>query len=270
MVRTHLLIIDPQNDFCDPERGSLFVPGADEDMRRLSTMLTKLSDHIDKITVTLDSHHPVDIAHPIFWRESNGKPPAPFTHITLEDVVANRVVPALPNSYARALEYLEALEDAGRYTHTIWPPHCLIGSHGHNVDPVLFAALQQWSERRLKTVDFVSKGANPWTEHFSAIEAEVPDHRDPDTQLNRELILSLEASSLLLVAGEAGSHCVANTIRDAVQQFDDPGHVKRIVLLQDAISPVTGFERFQEEFIADLTAQGMQLSTTTEILSRFL
>jgi len=36
-MNVHLLIIDPQNDFSNPQ-GSLFVPGADDDMKRLATM----------------------------------------------------------------------------------------------------------------------------------------------------------------------------------------------------------------------------------------
>jgi hypothetical protein len=31
----------------------------------------------------------------------------------------------------------------------------------------------------------VTKGENPWTEHYSAVQAEVPDDDDPRTQLNR-------------------------------------------------------------------------------------
>ncbi len=64
-----LLIIDPQNDFCD-KRGSLFVPGADKDMVHLARMIKRLKDKISDIHVTLDTHHYVDIAHPGFWVDS--------------------------------------------------------------------------------------------------------------------------------------------------------------------------------------------------------
>jgi hypothetical protein len=39
-----------------------------------------------------------------------------------------------------------------------------------------------------------------------------------------------------------------------------------LILLTDVVSPVPGFERLQEDFLADLTAKGMQLSTTKEVL----
>ena len=61
-----LIIIDPQNDFCSP-RGSLFVPGADEDNERLGEFILANSLEIDQIIVTLDSHYVIDISHPKFW-----------------------------------------------------------------------------------------------------------------------------------------------------------------------------------------------------------
>ena len=59
-----LLVIDPQVDFCDPN-GSLFVKGADADMKRLATMVRENINLIERINITLDSHQYVHIAHPI-------------------------------------------------------------------------------------------------------------------------------------------------------------------------------------------------------------
>jgi nicotinamidase-related amidase len=41
-MKLHLVVIDPQYDFCDPN-GSLFVPEADNDMKRLAVMVERLS-----------------------------------------------------------------------------------------------------------------------------------------------------------------------------------------------------------------------------------
>src|SRR3982750_3884422 len=77
-MRVEGLIIDPQVDFCSPQ-GRLFVPGAAEDMQRLAAMVRRLGDRVDDYHVTLDSHRIVDIAHPIFWKDSAGNHPDPFT-----------------------------------------------------------------------------------------------------------------------------------------------------------------------------------------------
>jgi len=168
--------------------------------------------------------------------------------------------------YRRALAYVQALAKHGRYPLCIWPPHCLIGSAGHAVMPDLFAALAEW-EQRFAVVDYVTKGSNIWTEHYSAIQADVPDPADPSTQINTALIQTLMKADIVVVAGEAGSHCLANTVRDLANNFGDDSLVSKITLLTDATSPVPGFESFQDDFLREMTGRGMKLSTTTDFLA---
>ena len=243
-MNVSLLVIDPQNDFCDPA-GTLSVAGADADMVQMAAMIERLGTQIDAVHVTLDSHHLVDIAHPIFWQDAHGQPPLPFTIICPEDIEAGRWTAARPGDEMRAREYVSALARNGRYPLCIWPPHCLIGSPGHGVFPAVFAALQDW-ERRGNVVDYVPKGMNIYTEHYSAIKADVPDPADPSTQLNTVLIERLKGSDVIAVAGEAGSHCVANTVRDLADNLGDERLISKIVLLADAVSPVSGFAGYQD------------------------
>ncbi len=264
-MNVELLIIDPQVDFCDPQ-GALSVPGAEDDTARLARMVGRLAPKLNGIHVALDSHHFVDIAHPIFWKDRAGSHPAPFTILSAPDVEAGRWTTTQPEMYPRALVYVQALARNGRYPLCIWPPHCLIGSPGHAVMPELFAALLDW-ESRFSIVDYVLKGSSIWTEHYSAIQADVPDPADPSTQVNTALVQTLRQADLIAVAGEASSHCVANTVRDLADHFGDERLVSKIVLLTDAISPVSGFETFQDDFIREMTGRGMKLSTTTDFLA---
>ncbi|MFK5969795.1 MAG: hypothetical protein QM487_06705 [Candidatus Marithrix sp.] len=130
MMKVSLLIIDPQNDFCNPN-GALFVPGANEDMQRFSTWIQE--SQLDEIYVTLDSHHLFDVAHPIFWQNSKGKNPAQFTIITANMVKNGEWVPTIPALTDRMINYVETLENNDRYPLCIWPPHCLIGSWGYGI-----------------------------------------------------------------------------------------------------------------------------------------
>ncbi len=119
----------------------------------------------------------------------------------------------------------------------------------------------------------VTKGSNPFTEHFSAVMAEVPDPADPSTQVNMPFVRSLETADILLVAGEASTHCVPNTLLDVIANFSDPTLVKKIVLLTDAMSPVanppgtTIFSDFFTKFMRDMTAQGVRTATTVDFLA---
>src|SRR5688572_25000353 len=122
-MNIHLVVIDPQKDFCD-KNGSLFAPGADADVQRLAKMVHRLRDRLRDIHVTLDSHRKVDISHPMWWKDAKGRPPAPFTRVTADDLAQGRICTTRREMHDRSLAYLQSLEASGRYPHTIWPYHC--------------------------------------------------------------------------------------------------------------------------------------------------
>jgi nicotinamidase/pyrazinamidase len=266
VTRVHLLIIDPQNDFCDP-KGSLYVTGADKDMDRVATMINRLGSKIDDIHITLDSHRNFDVAHPMYWKNSKGEHPNPFTLISVKDVESGTWIPTVPSLYKRSLEYVKELEKKGKYVLCVWNPHCLIGSYGHNVYPTVFAAVSEWEKKNIGMINYVTKGSNPYTEHYSAVAAEVVDPADTSTQINAGLINTLENDcDVLLIAGEAQSHCVRSTVNDIIKNFSDPKVAQKMVLLTDGMSAVPGFEKFASDFMDEAKVAGVQVSTTTDIL----
>ena len=269
---TYLLIIDPQNDFCDlPEARrpagsapSLPVQGADADMQRLAALIAATAPSIDAITVTLDSHHRLDIAHPTFWQRGNGADALPFTEITAKQVRDGEFKPRDAASLPRALAYLDALETRGRYTLMVWPVHCEMGTWGHEMHADVAAACRAWETQRGRTAQSVRKGENPWTEHYSAVLAEVPDADDPRTQLNEALIADLDRADRILIAGEASSHCVRATTEHIVARLPG-GRPQRIALVSDCMSPVGGFAAQHEAFFAQMRALGVELITSAEL-----
>lgn len=131
MLKIALVVIDGENDFCDP-KGALYVQNAEKEAELVRNMINRLKD--DKspighklcgIHATLDTHHRNDIAHPSFWKDRNGANPNPFTIITVDDVKNGVYRPAVAGySDKRALEYVEKLAQRGRNPLCIWPPHC--------------------------------------------------------------------------------------------------------------------------------------------------
>jgi nicotinamidase/pyrazinamidase len=275
-----LLIIDPQNDFCDlpvawlptnPLTGqatspALPVVGAHADMLRLAKLIREGASGISAIGVTLDSHNRFDIAHPTFWKTGAGSAVGPFTPITAAQVRKGDYLPKDASMLPKALAYIDELEQRGRYTLMVWPVHCEIGSWGHNVHPAVKAAYNLLEDSRLVMVQKISKGSNPWTEHYSAMQAEVPDEEDPATQLNTALIASLDQADLLVIAGEASSHCVRATTEHIVENLPS-GNTDNVVLLTDCMSPVGGFEAQHQAFLDDMARRGVVLSTSTAMLS---
>ena len=295
-TNVQLIVVDPQNDFCVADdghghKGTLVVPGGYEDMVRVAGLVRRIGPKLDDIHVTLDSHRAVGIERPRWWkRVSDGAHPAPFTALGIHPD-GRRVVKidfstgapvftdeeyttTIPSFLHRggptgkgSFGYLQALAANGRYPHVVWTVHCVIGTWGHNVVPELSEALCEWEQEQLATVNYVTKGSNPWTEHFSAVKAEVLDPSDPGTQVNTQLIQTLEMADLIALTGEALSHCVANTGRDIAACFSDPQYVKKLVLLTDASSNVGGFNFLGDAFVQEMKAKGMQFSTTTDFLA---
>lgn len=260
----HLVAIDPQRDFCD-KTGSLFVQGAEEDSVRLAKFIDRVP--LDDIHVTLDSHHLFDISHPLFWVKSDGTMIDPFTPISLADVEAGTFRPINMGLMGMVKDYLTKLETNGRYAHFIWPNHCLIGSIGASVTDSVYEALCQWEKKNIAFVDYVTKGSNWTTEHFSAVMAQVPDPEDPGTQLNTKFIEPLADPKVteIYITGQALDYCVANTATDIADNFGDE-NIKKLILLTDTTSSVNapGLEHLGPDFIANLSARGMKTALTTD------
>jgi nicotinamidase/pyrazinamidase len=151
--------------------------------------------------------------------------------------------------------YCKSLEASGRFTHFIWPVHCLIGTVGHCVDPCINDALQHWCSSRARRVTYLHKGQNALTEHFSIFKAEVPLSEDPSTQLNTDLIEELKGYDKVLICGQALSHCVNYSFRDLAASWH-PDRMQDIILLADCSSSVPGFEAAGEQLFLDAKQMG--------------
>ena len=92
-------------------------------------------------------------------------------------------------------EYAHRLESSSnrKFSLTIWPEHCILGTVGHDIVDDVALAISAWKEEEVvgtsRTVEYIQKGMNPYTEMYSAICAEVPV--DASTSFNYELVDSV-------------------------------------------------------------------------------
>ena len=98
-------------------------------------------------------------------------------------------------------------------------------------------------------------------------------HRHPQAQAEYRFVCrnapafplaELDRFDRVLIAGEAGSHCVRATVEHLAAHLPS-ARMNKLVLLTDCISPVAGFEAQQAEFLAAMQARGLQLALSTEI-----
>jgi nicotinamidase-related amidase len=317
-MRVDLFVIDGQNDFCaagtEPDdfpwpmggkrQGSLYVQDADKEAVLVADMLDRLADpavqgghKINKIHATLDSHHKKDGAHHTVWKNGQtGQVADPFTIVSHQDVLDQKFVPTFAlgvfdgqvmTALDWAKKYTKALEENGRNPLCLWPPHCEIGKWGSQVYQPLADAYDRWCDSTNSWIDFITKGAWAWSEHYSAMKADVPDPSRSETQMNAGVVNDAMSADIIVWAGWAGSHCTRWTAKDAVENFDprddkgnvvpdpDNAFVKKSVFLEDACAPVVSpdpaatkmFAEWREEFLNDMSKRGATISNTKKFLS---
>jgi nicotinamidase-related amidase len=243
-TRICLIAVDVQNTFCIPGF-ELFVAGrsgraAVDDNVRLCRFIYRHLNAITQIYPTLDTHTPVQIFHPVFWVNDAGEHPAPYTSLSADDVRRGRwrVNPAA----AGRITASHRLERSGKYQLTIWPYHALLGGIGHALvsavdEAVFFHALARASRHGMQ-----AKGDHPLTEHYSVLRPEVMEDQDgrPIAGKNTGFIEALLEFDVVVIAGQAKSHCVAWTIDDLLTEIAsvDPVLARKVYLLEDCTSPV--------------------------------
>lgn len=256
-TRICLLLIDAQNTFCIPNF-ELFVggrsgTGAIDDNVRLCEFIYRHLGLITAIYPTMDTHSAMQIFHPVFWINDAGEHPAPLTVISLDDVKSGvwKVNDAIAYSVAQgnyqdlqqhALHYVQTLSDGGKYPLIVWPYHSMLGGIGHALVSAIEEALFFHCIARDSQTKFEIKGDNPLTENYSVLRPEVLDSADKRAiaQKNTRLIQKLLQFDVIIIAGQAKSHCVAWTIEDLLTEIQeqDPKLANKVYLLEDCTSPV--------------------------------
>lgn len=265
--QVHLLIVDMQIDFCHTE-GSLYVPGAEDDIRRIIDFIYRNGEAISQITCSLDSHLPQQIFSPNWWTDGEGNHPQPYTVIAAEEVEDGRWQPLRMPEWSR--RYVHELERQSKKQLMIWPYHVLIGSMGHILDPELWSAVVWHSLARSVEPHWLVKGSVPQTEFYSLFqpEVDVPDH--PEAAKRQGLLDTLAKADAVYVAGEAESHCVLESLEDIVAEFSPQRELlEKVHVLQDCTSPVEhpeiDFHAIAQERFAEFAEQGVRFVNSTDV-----
>ncbi|WP_336775550.1 hypothetical protein [Paenibacillus sp. MMO-58] len=251
-----LLVIDEQNSFI--EGGDLGVPGSVRDTARLGKFMYRNLHKITQIALTKDVHTPLQIFHPCWWIDRNGKHPAPVeTVITVESVINGEWTPVY--SPARSLAYLHELMAGGKRELRIWPYHCLEGTNGVEFESQFMNLVYFHTVTRRSTPVILEKGQDPLSEMYGAFYREDGVASDA----NRAFLDSLTDYHKIYIAGQALSHCVLDTLKHILEHHaENRALTESIHLLTDCSSPIPGTEALTDTAIKELVKRyGIQLAT---------
>ena len=254
-TRSWLMLIDVQNTFCIPEFelyvGGRSGRGAVEDNARLCGFIYRNLGAITQIIPSLDTHHAMQVFHAIWLVDEQGNHPQPYELVSVDDVESGRwrmnaaVAEALGIDVGYAerhlADYTRRLAEGGKYDLTVWPYHAMLGGIGYALVSAVEEAIFFHGTARHSQPDFQVKGDNPLTEHYSMLGPEVTEGPDGDRlgRKNTELIAKLLTFDVVVVAGQAKSHCMAWTIDDLLEEEEAGDRLaERTYLLEDCTSPV--------------------------------
>jgi len=115
----------------------------------------------------------------------------------------------------------------------------MFGGIGHALVPSIEESIFFHDVARGSMPEFQVKGGNPLTENYSVFQPEVKNIVNK-AQKNTHFLSNLLTYDVIIIAGQAKSHCVAWTIYDLLNEINaqDPDLAKKVYLLEDCTSPV--------------------------------
>lgn len=238
------IAVDVQQDFMD--NGALGVPGANEDVARITKFIYDNMDKISDIAVSLDTHFLYQIFHPCWWVDKDGNHPSPYTLITLEDLDSGKWKAVKEKEASR--NYVKNLEINGKRTLCIWPYHCIQGTPGCALENQFANMICFYSIAKKTVVQRLVKGQDPLSEMYGFIKPEY----DTKGYVNHDFLNQLENYDKILIVGEAKSHCVLESIKQILEYYEEKSEVtQKIYILEDCMSSIWGFEEITDEIFLD-------------------
>lgn len=264
-----VLGIDNNNDFIYPE-GGLFVGGRSqvEPMRDTERAVRWMYTNMCRITEvwsSSDVHGPHHWFFATLWETKDGTVLSPNTIIVLEgEVFMNydftgkllhrNVRPRKAVCYmthggdyglmvTEAKHYVRELQRTGRHKLVLWSMHCLDGSVGGALSGIYEQARLFHGMVRHRQPELRFKGRK-LSEYYSLFGAEVlTDHTGKqvlyqDIALMKRFLLEYD---VLVLFGQASSHCVRYTLESLIQyaiSINRPDLIRKIYVMVDCMSPV--------------------------------
>jgi nicotinamidase/pyrazinamidase len=278
--RHALMIIDMQIDFCHAN-GSLSVPGALADIGRLIDFILNNMDKLTSIFASLDSHLLFQIFYRSWWRLANGQKPDIFTevykeskpaptHPLMKSVNDGDISPMLDP--INSINYAGTLLKQANKPLCIWPYHTELGTPGQALDPALYEILAFHTFVRKSQLNFLQKGQIPQTEMYGILSPEVKIPKHPQGGFNTDFLNILMKHDKVVIAGQAKSHCVLESIRQIFNFFinTDKDVLKKVYVLEDCMSsvkhPAIDFEAIATAEFDKFRKSGINIVKSTDTI----
>lgn len=261
IVKTLMLVIDPQFDFED--NGTLAVPGAAEDFKRLLRFVYKNLDKITKFMISLDTHFFFHVFSGCCWKDKNGEFVKPYTMITKDAYDAGEYYPVMYPKIFK--DYLKGLESNSKKKLMIWTQHCLEYTKGWLPEQELVKMMYFHEAARKVRPYGIQKGKSPYSEMYGIFKEEYAV--GGASNVEEKLTNNIAEYDRILIAGQAKSHCVLESLKQFLEVYSDkPEITSKVYFLMDCCSCIPGTEADTEAELNRLQKQyNINLVNSTDL-----
>lgn len=221
----NLLIVDPQRDFIDTEKGAMPVKGAIEDIKRIIRFIYDNITKISSIYVTLDTHRYDSIFHSIMWHDCNGNFIKPFTEITLDKIKNGEIIPVYDDNIQ--LDYINKLKSQESQNLMIWPYHCIYSTDGWLIEKQLSNMLLFFEASKRVIVNKILKGQDSFTEMYGVIKPEVIT--EYTKEYDNSWAYDISNADKIYICGEAKDYCVYETVKQFCEIYNNKIEITKTI-----------------------------------------
>ena len=176
------------------------------------------------------------------WLEMDANFDSDYAAVFVSDVSHYDIYPR------QSCDYVEHLEKDGKKTLCVWSYHCLQGTSGAAFENQFANMIYFHSVAKKAVTQRLVKGQDPLSEMYGIIKPEY----DTKNYINIDFLNKLENYDKIIIAGEAKSHCVLESIKQILEHYANrPEITQKIYILEDCMSSIPGFEDVTEQTFDD-------------------
>ncbi|WP_295163095.1 nicotinamidase [uncultured Brachyspira sp.] len=247
----NLLIVDPQRDFVDIEKGALPIKGAADDLKRIIRFIYDNMSRLSSIYVTLDTHRYDSIFYPIMWKDYNRKPLTPFTEVTLEKIENDEIIPIYDEDIQ--IDYVRKLKWQNSQNLIIWPYHCIYGTDGWLIDKQLSNMLLFFEASRKIYINKILKGQDSFSEMYGVIRPEVIT--EYTKEYDNSWAYDITNADKIYICGEAKDYCVYESVKQFCEIYCNDRYVTETINVMMNCSSAIGDEEKCNKKYEDLSKE---------------
>ena len=239
-IKEAVIVVDYQNDFANPETGSLYVNGGEKIAEAINQIVFE-TKKAGWIIISSRELHPawhISFASSYKNKEAiteafaRGEAPSSKNFINIEEIEKNIIADNASFSKEQLRKYLEQIENK---TDALWPDHCVDWSFG----------AEFYKDFDASQVDIeIKKGFESNSHPYSAFGGRTLDEKKTTLEIIKDYWIKL-----VKVVGLATEYCDIATAMDAKKYWFEVEFIKKATAWVDPAATIEALNKMRQNWI---------------------